>query len=110
MVIETLACVEALTVVVALAVLFDRLMSPAEVLAIAVFVRLAAAEGVATTVIVALAPGAKSPRFAVITPPAFDAVPTVEVAETKVRPAGSGSVKTADVAVLLLLRFFTVIV
>lgn len=92
------------------ATLFEPFESPAEVLATAVFERFPAVLGKPTRVIVALAPGARSPRWAVTTPPEFETEPTLDDAETKVRPEGNASVSVAAVAVLLPLRLVTVIV
>jgi hypothetical protein len=99
--------VPALTVVEAEAELLARLVSPALVLATAVLVMAPAALGKPTIVIVALAPGARSPKFAVTTPPVVDTLPTLDVAETKVTPAGRASTSWEAVAVLVELLFVT---
>jgi hypothetical protein len=59
-------------------------------------------------VIVALAPGANVPRLPVTMPPACVAEPTLDVAETKVNPAGRASVTTTSAAELVPLLFVTV--
>jgi hypothetical protein len=91
-------------------VLFPTLTSPADVLAAAVLAKLPATVGSPTTVMVALAPGARSPRFAVTTPPEVDMLPVLEVAETSVNPAGKASLRVAAVAVFVPLLLVTVIV
>jgi hypothetical protein len=99
-----------LIVVFAVDVLFAKFTSPADVLATAVFARLPAAVGRPTIVMVALAPGAKSPKLPVTTPPEVDTLPVLEVAETSVKPVGNTSLMVVAVAVFVPLLLVTVIV
>src|SRR3569623_658874 len=64
------------------------------VLTVAEFVKVPAVVGVTMIVIVSVAPAASVPRLAVTVPPDCDVVPALDVAETKVMPAGSESVTT----------------
>jgi hypothetical protein len=91
-------------------VLLLTFVSPDVLLTAAVLLIEPATVGRPTTVIVALAPGARSPRLAEITPPVVDTVPVLEVAETSVNPAGNASVKVAPVAAFVELVLVTVMV
>ena len=66
--------------------------------------------GKPTIVMVALAPGAKSPKLPVTTPPEVDTLPVLEVAETNVRPGGKASLIVVAVATFVPLLLVTVIV
>ena len=97
-------------VVFAVDTLLVKLVSPALVLTEAVIARLPATDGKPTIVLVALAPGAKSPKFGETTPPEAATEPVLEVAEISVNPVGKASVNVAAVAVFVPLLLVTVIV
>src|SRR5438309_1261278 len=89
----------ALTCVVADAVLLAVLGSGSLPVTVAVFVMLPGVTDVVTLmVIVALAPLARLPTEQVTVPEALVQVPWLEVAETKVTPAGRVSVTVTPVA------------
>src|SRR5262249_38052251 len=99
-----------LTVVLAVAVLFAEFESPAVVGGGAVALAEPVAFGGTTTVTVTGVPLVTVPRLAVTTPPACVTVPALELADWKVRPAGSVRVRTVPVAALAVLRLVTVAV
>src|SRR5438105_3353068 len=91
--------VEAMTEVVADAVLLAAFGSASLPLTVAVFVMLPPFAGaVALIVIEALAPEASEPTLQVTVPEALVQVPGVELADTKVTPVGRLSVTTTPVA------------
>src|SRR5207244_2648347 len=90
------------TVVVTVPVLLVRLVSPAVVVPVAALVTAPEVLGVTTMVIVAGVPLLTVPRLAVTTPPAWVTAPWLDVADTKVTPAGSASRTVVPVAGLAL--------
>lgn len=98
----------AVTVAVAVALLFPVTVSAVVVVALAVFAKLPAVVVWATIVMVALAPAASDPiEHEVVVVPVQ--VPVDELLETKVRPAGRVSVTVTPVATAPLV-FVTVMV
>ena len=105
---------EAVTLVVAVAVLSPLVGSGSLALIVAVFVMLPPVAGaVAVMVIVALAPDASVPTAQTTVPEALVQVPWVELADTNVTPAGRVSVTVAPVAVpgplLLAVRVYVMV-
>src|SRR5687767_11067190 len=81
------------------ALLFAVLLSTAPPVMVAVLFSVPAAGAVTTIVIVADAPEASVPRLHVTVPADWVQAPWLAIAETKVTPAGSGSVTVTKLAV-----------